>query len=284
MTGIAGAVMVALSLLVQVPVEPAGEDVTPVARKTAKAPRRKAAPPQESAEKTATPEAGPAAPLSNAVKEVTSGAWVGDEDLLFIFQSFCALGAASAVGAVALLPAHAVFFGVLLGLSIFQPTLSLGAAPVVAVPVMLLGLTLLLQAGVVGLTLWGVGLTSEHFKAPNLAPPWLQNLLQPSKDTFGADVVRAVTALPWLPGAIGYVVGAGLGLGVGLALAAPLVAASLALFSAPVGNVPGILALLAALTAGAIVVAAAETLIAPPIAALAWHFSKVPTETPAPSP
>jgi hypothetical protein len=203
---------------------------------------------------------------------VPATSWVGDEDLLMVLQSFVAMGAAAAVGVVALFPAHVGFFGLLLVALFTQwPALLLAG------PALMLGMVTLLQALFASGAVWLVGSASPHFRARSHLPEtWAQAL----KNNAGIDAKRglgrALLGLPWLAGFAGYLTGAGLGLLAGAAVSVPLIAAGLAVYSTSPANPVGAMALIGGSIAAAMVLAASVTLTAPPFAAVAYHLVKEP--------
>ncbi len=212
-----------------------------------------------------------AAPPDEGGLGAALGRFIGEEDLLFMFQAFVALGVAAGVGVVALVPANAAFL-----MLVFAALATQTPALLVAGPLVVLAVVVPAQALAAGIAVWLVGLTSKNFRARGYMPAWVAKLLKDRGGAPDSTAAGGVLGAPWLTGAGGFLIGAGLGLAAALVLTMPLVAGAAVLARAPPGNVSGILAVTFALMLGGALVVMLETLAAPPLAALAWHLSKEP--------
>lgn len=201
----------------------------------------------------------------------TVGRLLGEEDLLFLFQSFVALGVALGVGVLALVPANGIFL-----VLVFAALATQTPALLIAGPLVVLAVVLPLQAVGAGIAVWLVGLTSKTFQARGYMPSFVQRLLKDRGGNPDSMAAMGLLGAPWLTGTGGFLVGAGLGIAAALVLSLPLVAAAGVLVRAPPGGVSGVLAMTGALMLAAALVVAMPTLLAPPMAALAWHLAKEP--------
>ncbi|MEW5852698.1 MAG: hypothetical protein AB2A00_28190 [Myxococcota bacterium] len=231
---------------------------------------------------TATPVAARSGSAPSADANASAGprfnldpsTWVGDEDLLLVFQTIAALGSASLIGGLALLPAYGLFFVVaLISLASQSPGL------LVAGPAAMLALTLVTQALVAGITVWLVSRASESFAARTYVPAWARDVI---KDNTGTDIGRGwwgfLLGAPWLTGFAGYLVGGALGLVLGAAVAVPMLGAGFVLAQQPQWNAPGLLAVFVAAAVGFSAMAFGYSLLGPVGAALAHHATKVAVE------
>lgn len=228
------------------------------------------APPVTAPDKPAAAVAAPTKDTPAPARGIQPPRLVGFEDVVFLSQVAGAGGAAAVAGLVVVVPALVFFPVVAITALLWNNPWLLLVLPVGAGAVGLLG-----QALAAGVSVWLIGFFSEHFQARTYVPPLLSRLVTRRLGVnLDRGVWKSLLGAPWMTGAAGYLMGAGLGAAVAMAMAAPLVGASVLLAQSPPDNEPGVLALLGGGLLGLGVLGFFPVLTAPLGAAVAHHLTK----------